>query len=84
MLNVVQRIIGQVFSAMGGGGGNETIASFLETISDYHYTAGQDIVTDLLMCLARSLTFADLIGFLAGSNAVIAKVQAPLKAGFFC
>ena len=26
MLNVVQRIIGQVFSAMGGRGGNETIA----------------------------------------------------------
>lgn len=79
MVNVVQRIIGQVFSAMGGSGGNDTIATFLETISDYHYTAGQDIVTDLLMCLARSLTFADLIGFLAGSNAVIAKVQSPLK-----
>ena len=53
--------------------------SFLESISDYSYVAGQDIVTDLLMCLARSLTFVDLVGFLAGSDAVMTKLQQPLK-----
>lgn len=85
MVNVVQRIIGQVLGATmggpgGGGAGNgQTIADFLETISDYSYTSGQDIITDLLMCLARSLTFSDLIGFLTGSNAVVSKLREPLK-----
>merc|ERR1719259_449545 len=85
MVNVVQRIIGQVLGATmggpgGGGAGNgQTIADFLETISDYSYTSGQDIITDLLMCLARSLTFSDLIGFLTGPNAVVSKLREPLK-----
>ena len=82
LIHIVRfQVLGATMGGPGGGGaGNgQTIADFLETISDYSYTSGQDIITDLLMCLARSLTFSDLIGFLTGSNAVVSKLREPLK-----
>ena len=74
MLNVIQGIVGQVMGAMGvpaapGGASADntpTISQFLESMPDYTYTDGDDIVTDFLMSLARVLTFRDLIGMVGG------------------
>ena len=79
MVNVIQRVIMNMFSGGNNGQSSETIASFLENISDYSYTPGQDIITDLLMCLARVLTLSELMGLLAGSPEVMAKIQQPLQ-----
>jgi hypothetical protein len=74
MLNVIQGIVGQVMGAMGvpaapggaSGDNTPTISQFLESMPDYTYTDGEDIVTDFLMSLARVLTFRDLIGMVGG------------------
>jgi len=83
MANAMFRIIREISSAsQGGAGGGERgtpIASLLESFSDYSYTPGEDLVTDLLMCLARTLTINDLIGLLSGSNDVMGRVQEPLQ-----
>ena len=76
MLNVIQGIVGEVMGAMTGGssqaaggsgaGGSLTISQFMQSMPDYTYSEGDDIVTDFLMSLARVLTFRDLIGLVGG------------------
>ena len=97
MLNVIQGIVGQVMGAMGvpaapGGAAADnspTISQFLESMPDYTYTDGEDIVTDFLMSLARVLTFRDLIGMVGGrmgesglsnsSRDAIGRLQEPMQ-----
>ena len=99
MLNVIQGIVGQVIGAMGvpqpAGGApadhTPTISQFLESMPDYSYTDGEDIVTDFLMSIARVLTFRDLIGLVGGggggreaginnsSREAIGRLQAPMQ-----
>ena len=99
MLNVIQGIVGQVFGAMqapqssGEGRGSDatpTINQFLESMPDYSYTDGEDILTDFLISLARVLTFRDLItivgagatgqaGLSNSSQEVIGRLQEPMQ-----
>merc|ERR1719367_1871426 len=87
MLNFIQGIVGQV---MGDSPGNsQTISQFLESMPDYTYNDGEDIVTDFLMSLARVLTFRDLIGMVGGrgmdnglsnsSRDAIGRLQEPMQ-----
>jgi len=79
MANAMLRITREIFRASQGETNGTRIADLLESFSDYSYTAGEDMITDLLMCLARALTLTDLIGILSGSNDVMGRVQAPLQ-----
>ena len=99
MLNVIQGIVGQVMGAMGvpaarnadgvAVDSSPTISQFLESMPDYSYTDGDDIVTDFLMSLARVLTFRDLIGMVGGrgmenglsnsSRDAIGRLQEPMQ-----
>ena len=99
MLNVIQGIVGQVMGAMGvpparnadgvAVDSSPTISQFLESMPDYSYTDGEDIVTDFLMSLARVLTFRDLIGMVGGrgmdnglsnsSRDAIGRLQEPMQ-----
>lgn len=94
MLPVLQAIMEQVVGTMFGGagpagsgpdgaqpGGSErTISEFLESLPDHDYVEGQDMVTDLLMTLARTLTFRHLIGLVVGSREVAGHLREPLRA----
>ena len=99
MLNVIQGIVGQVMGAMGvpparttdgvAVDSSPTISQFLESMPDYSYHDGEDIVTDFLMSLARVLTFRDLIGMVGGrgvenglsnsSRDAIGRLQVPMQ-----
>ena len=95
MLNVIQGIVGQVMGAMGvqtpaptnqNGTSPQplTISQFLESMPGYSYNEGRDdILTDLLMSLARIVTFRDLIGLVGGgvgeSQEVMARLREPLQ-----
>ena len=97
MLNVIQGIVGQVMGAMGVPSASgvvhdnqsPTISQFLESMPDYSYTDGDDIVTDFLMSLARVLTFRDLISMVGGrgtenrlsssSREAIGRLQEPMQ-----
>ena len=99
MLNVIQGVVGQVMGAMGvpparnadgvAVDSSPTISQFLESMPDYSYNDGEDIVTDFLMSLARVLTFRDLIGMVGGrgmenglsnsSRDAIGRLQEPMQ-----
>ena len=67
VMNVVQGIMGQVISSLGGQQESRTIAEFLNTLPDYNYVEGESLITDLLMTLAQHMNFnvSILIYFLA-------------------
>ncbi len=89
MLNVIQGVLSHLTGALapgggsGGGGGQQqneaTVSSFLENLPDYSYTEGESLVTDLLMCLARRMTFRDLINIVLGSPSSLDNMQEPLR-----
>jgi hypothetical protein len=58
VMNVVQGIMGQVISSLGGQQESRTIAEFLNTLPDYNYVEGESLITDLLMTLAQHMNFS--------------------------
>jgi hypothetical protein len=82
MLNVIRAILEEITSAVGAPAGSQqpaNIRSFLESLPDYSYTEGESLVTDLLMMLARSMTFRDLINVVLGSAQNVNAMQEPLR-----
>merc|ERR1719347_558369 len=80
---MIQGVMGQVMSVLGGAGGQGprlTIAQFLLTMPDYSYVEGESFLTDLLMTLARHLTFQDMVQIVGGqpSRETLAGLQQPL------
>merc|ERR1719347_1844929 len=80
---MIQGVMGQVMSVLGGSGGQGprlTIAQFLLTMPDYSYVEGESFLTDLLMTLARHLTFQDMVQIVGGqpSRETLAGLQQPL------
>ena len=62
-----------------GGGDRRTISAYLESLPDYTYVAGESLLTDLLMLMARNTTFADLVSILMGSTESLNSLQPPLR-----
>ena len=73
MFNVVMGVMNEI-----NGNSSRTVSEFLERIPDYNYREGESLVTDLLMLIARSTSFADLVNFFQGSSD-LNHLQAPLR-----
>jgi len=79
MMNAISGVIGQILGAAPGETSSQTIADFLNSVPDYNYVQGESVMSDLLMTLARSLTFGDMIGIIRGHDASVALIQSPLQ-----
>lgn len=55
------------------------MSQFLQSLPDYSYEEGESLLTDLLECVARVLTFRDIIGIVMGNSNAFARIQTPLR-----
>ena len=58
LLNMATGVLGQVIGSLHGETSNQTIADFLNSLPDYNYVQGDNLWSDLMMALARRLTFS--------------------------
>ncbi len=58
LLNMATGVLGQVLGSLHGETSNQTIADFLNSLPDYNYVQGDNLWSDLMMALARRLTFS--------------------------
>ena len=58
LMNMLTGVLGQVFGSLHGENSTQTIAEFLNSLPDYNYVQGDNLISDLLMALARRLTFS--------------------------
>jgi len=79
MMNAISGVIGQILGATPGETSSQTIADFLNSVPDYNYVQGESVMSDLLMTLATSLTFGDMIGIIRGQETSIGLIQSPLQ-----
>lgn len=58
LMNMITGVLSQVIGSLHGENSNQTIADFLNSLPDYTYVEGDNLWSDLMMALARRLTFS--------------------------
>ncbi len=80
MIGMIQGLLGQIMGAMTGTNPNPiTVGEFLTSLPDYTYVEGEGLLTDLLMALARHITFQDIIHLMMGGEGRVQQLRAPLR-----
>lgn len=59
-----------------------TLASFLQNFPDRQYTEGESLFTDLVMTLARGLTFGDIVALNTGHIDPLVRIRPALRTFF--
>ncbi|XP_046395611.1 large proline-rich protein BAG6 isoform X2 [Ischnura elegans] len=59
--------------------GSPTVADFLQTVPDYSYSEGESFLTDLIMLVARNMTFENMIALSVGHSRVLDQMQPQLN-----
>lgn len=56
-----------------------TVADFLQTVPDYSYSEGESFLTDLIMLVARNMTFENMISLSVGHYRALDQMQPQLN-----
>ncbi|XP_022252816.1 large proline-rich protein BAG6-like [Limulus polyphemus] len=78
LTNLVQEVMNQMMGAVSGRN-QTTLADFMLGLDDYSYVPGENLLSDLFMCVARVLTFQDLTLILLGQAESLNRCQTVLR-----
>ncbi|XP_076353017.1 large proline-rich protein BAG6 isoform X2 [Tachypleus tridentatus] len=78
LTNLVQEVMNQMMGAVSGRN-QTTVAEFMLGLDGYSYVPGENLLSDLFMCVARVLTFQDLTLILLGQSESLNRCQTVLR-----